>query len=183
LDTLPEFVRGAIRLPRTSTRADTGSCFAKLIRRVREIRTGGFEFEGKFLRPGARLTLEQLRPSPEYPSTPIIIEYARGAKYGPGLRRREYLYIAWRFDVECHQWRELGRAVGIGAEWTDVLRPIIVCALKQARGDVPAIALDVQAVADRISAFLDAELMPLDEPDRRRIIAVVHDQFAFRLSA
>jgi hypothetical protein len=64
------------------------------------------------------------------------------------------------------------------------LRPIALRALQEARGTALAvIAPDVPAIAKRIGAVLENELRVLEPPDRKKVMSVLHDEIAVRLSA
>lgn len=81
-------------------------------------------------------------------------------------------------------WRELGRAIATAWEWAVVLRPLALRALeKPGEKNDYEIPPDLHTIAGRISAFLDEQLGLLSPPDRFRLLAILHDQFATRLSA
>lgn len=175
----PEVVRG-IRLPRTSGRT-AGNSFAKLLNYVDPEASTGFGFEGKIFRPGATVTEAQLW-SEGYPATPILLEYAApGPSYGRGHNRNQQLYVLWKWDREAHEWVELGRARSVSWEWAIDLRPLAIRALAESRAGFTVMP-NLVMIAARISGFLDGELKPLEIPDRQRILAVLHDQFAGRLA-
>jgi hypothetical protein len=170
-----ETVRG-IRLPRTSGRTAVNS-FAKLLNYVDPEASTGFGFEGKIFRPGATVTEAELWAE-GYPETPILLEYAApGPIYGRGHNRAEQLYVLWKFDREEHAWVELGRARSVAWEWALDLRPIALRALAAARSGITVLP-NLGVIAARISGFLDGELKPLEVPDREKVLAVIHDQFA-----
>lgn len=175
--------RGGVRLPCSSARTCREK-FLKLLSDVDPEAEHGFGFEGKFYRPGATLTDAELRPSPDYPLTPVVLEFFRGPAYGiPGNRRSDYIYILWRYEDASNAWRELGRAVSFSWEWAAELRPIAVRALREARHGQSEIMPDLSAIAGRIALVLDRELKSLDPPHRHKILGVLHDQFAARLCA
>jgi hypothetical protein len=176
-------VRGGVRLPCSSAR----SCrekFLKVLSYVDPDAEHGFGFEGAFFRPGAALTDAELRPTLDYPLTPIALEYMRGPAYGiPGHKRTDSIYILWRYDRENNSWRELGRASSFSWEWAAELRPIAVRALREARGGNLEVMPDLPAIAGRIALFLDGELRRLEPPHRKKVLGVLHDQFAARMCA
>lgn len=182
---LDEPLRGGVRLPSSSAPRERDS-FLKLLSYVDPEAEHGFGFEGVLLRPGSVVNPSELRPDNRWPETPIVLEYARGAAFGPpGRRRREQIYILWRYDMETGAWRELGRSISESWEWALDLRPLAVRALKEARSrsGVIEITADLPAIAARIATFLDGELKPLEARDRARVVGVLHDQFAKRLIA
>ena len=175
--------RGGVRLPCSSARACREK-FLKLLFYVDPDAEHGFGFEGAFFRPGSTLTDTELRPTAAYPETPIALEYMRGPAYGiPGHKRSDSIYILWRYDLSADAWRELGRAVSFSWEWASELRPIAVRALREARGGNLELMPDLPAIAGRIAVFLDRELKFLELPHRKKILGVLHDQFAARLCA
>lgn len=175
-----ELVRGGIKLPCSSPR-NSKSSFAKLLSRVDPEATHGFGFEGTLWRPGATLTDAEIRPGPEYPEIPIVLEYTPGPVYGiPGRRRRDSIYILWRYERDCDAWSELARAASVAWEWAIDLRPIAVRALREAHGTAIAVVDELPAVSRRIATFLDLEMQRLEQRDRQRLLAVLHDEFASR---
>lgn len=178
-------IRGGIRLPSSSPRRSSEK-FAKLLKFVDPDAEHGFGFEGTFLRPGATVTDAQLRPTLEYPATPVLLEHMRGVAYGPpGRRRSDSVYILWRYEPETNSWSELGRASSASWTWALELRPLALRALREARGGGVLVmpAPDLPAIAGRIAGALDRELRPLEAHDRIKVIGVLHDQFAARLCA
>lgn len=176
-------VRGGVKLPCSSPR-NSREKFAKLLSHVDPQAEHAFGFEGRFLRPGATVTDAELRPTDAFPIVPILLEYMRGPSYGiPGRRRCDSIYILWRYERESNVWRELGRAVSFAWEWAMELRPLAVRALREARGGQLELVWDLHAISVRIADLIDAELRSLDLPERRRVMGVLHDQFAARLCA
>lgn len=170
-------ISAAVAIPRSSPRAARG-CFTKLLYSVDPDATHGFGFHGTLLRPGARLTVEALRPTPEYPEIPLLLEY--GSVPVPGDRLWAQLYILWRFEVQTHSWRELARTTATAWEWAYELRPIAVRALARVAISTP---LDHAAIAGRLSVLLDVELGALAPADRVRVLSVLHDELAGRVCA
>lgn len=177
-------VRGGVRLPCSSAR-NSHEKFAKLLSHVEPDAEHAFGFAGRFVRPGTTLTDEELRPGPEFPPTPVLLEYFRGSAYGvAGRRRSDSIYILWRYDRENGSWRELGRAVSFAWEWAVELRPLAVRALREARGGQQLVILqDLPAIATRIATYLERELKTLEAPERYKVLSVLHDQFAARMCA
>lgn len=178
----PTIVRGGIALPCSSPRKSPDK-FMKLLRHVDPDADHGFGFEGVFLRPGSTVTWAELRPTLEFPATPIVLEHGRAPATGPaGHRRAASLYILWRYQGNA--WHELGRAASMSWHWAMELRPLALRALQEARGGlVLAARADLPAIATRIAVAIDSELRALDAPERRKVIGVIHDQFAARIVA
>lgn len=177
----PEQIVRGIKLPCSSARASKQS-FAKLLSRVDPEAYNGFGFEGIILRPGRTFTEAELRP-PDFPSTPILLEYVGPSGPKRGHNRNAQLYILWRYEQELRQWVELGRARSVSWEWALDLRPLAVRALREARGSEMQVLPNLVMIAGRIAVFLDTELQPLERSDRERVLAVLHDEFASRIVA
>jgi hypothetical protein len=103
----------------------------------------------------------------------------------PGYLRCDGLYVLWLWQPRIQQWRELARAVSEAWEWAVELRPIALRALKEARGEASAgrKAADLDGIADDISVFLDKQLDSLEPANRARLLEIIYDQVASRLSA
>lgn len=149
----------------------------------------GFGFDGVFLRPGATVTDAELHPTPEYPATPVVLEYMLAPAHGiAGRRRSDAIYILWRYetpgDFLAGSWRELGRATSESWHWATELRPLALRALREARGAALVVILpDLPAIARRIAAALDHELKGIESEHRQKVLGVLHDEFAVRLCA
>jgi hypothetical protein len=158
-----------VTLPRSSTR-NCPQAFAKLLSRV-EVRAGRGVFHGTLMRPGSVVEESKLRPSPEYPRVPVLLECA-GVFGGRGHHRGECLWVLWRLDGAS--WDELGRAKAEDWRWQEVLQPLASAAVDAER---PApVPVDISGICDRVLAFVDAELRPLQECDRIRALSTMeHD--------
>lgn len=176
-----DVLRG-IALPRSSPRK-AKDCYVKLLRHVDPAAEHGFGFEGTFYRAGKTVTPAELRPTEDYPEIPIVLEAIPGEAHGPpGRRRRDQIYILWRYDRDRNDWCEIGRAMSESWSWAIELRPLAVRALKEAHcSRAIETEADLPAIASRIAETLDHELERLEAADRQRVIAVLHDQFAVRL--
>lgn len=158
-------------------------CFLKLLSSVDPDATHGFGFKGTFFRPGEIVGIARLRPTLEYPETPIILEQSLAPAHGiPGHRRCDTVIILWRWDATLNGWRELGRTVSVGWEWALEMRPLAIRALAEAHGRT-VVFIDELAIVSRISEFLDHEVSVLAPSDRLRLLSVIHDQLAMRLCA
>jgi len=148
----------------------------------------GFGFEGVFFKCGAWVNFAKLRPSAAYPELPVLLEYGVGAAIqhsGTPDLKRPSLYVLWRWKPEIHGFHEIGRASSFSWEWAEELRPLAVRALAEARGGAatPENAADLVAIARTITAFTDKRLGILEARDRARLLGILHDYFASRLSA
>jgi hypothetical protein len=168
-----------IRLPAGSG-VRSRKAYLKLLARVDPDAENGFGFEGSLLRPGAWVTRAELRPAPNYPEIPVLLEYSMAPSHASGAgRRSDGLYVLWRWSGDANDWRELGRSCSAAWEWALDLRPLAIRALAQES----AIQCDMGLIAREITTFLDAKLHILAPPDRVRLLGILHDQFASRLSA
>lgn len=178
LDGMP---RSDIRLPCSGSSQDR---FLKLLSRVDPDAENGFGFEGRLL-PGKTATAAALRPSADFPETPIVLEYSHAEARGiPGNRRRDGLYVLWRWERQAGSWRELGRARSVAWEWAIDLRPLALRALAEARSRPPGVEAvpDLGLIAARISEFIEKELCILPALQQARVLAALHDELAKRSS-
>jgi hypothetical protein len=170
-----------IRLPPGSA-GRSKQAYIKLLSRVDPDAQNGFGYEGLFLHIGSWVSSAPLRPTSAYPEIPVLLEHglmpARGII---GHRRSDSLYVLWRWETAAREWRELGRAVAESWEWAIELRPLAIRALAQEKA--AECAPDLPALASEINTFLDSRLKILKPPDRARLLGILHDQFASRLSA
>jgi hypothetical protein len=166
-------------IPKTSTSRGAFS-YAKLLRRVCPRRT--FDaFEGKLLRPGARIDEADLRPAPDYPAIPILLEYAGHDSSGRGHRRSNDIYVLWRYDAAAGTWSELVRCTCQGADWIEQLKPIAVREI--ARSCEPVDARHAADVCGRVLGMLDQALERLDRDERHLVMAFVYQAFSARATA
>lgn len=168
-----------VLIPRTSqSRGALG--YAKLLCRVRPRRT--FDaFEGTLLRPGARIDEADLRPAPDYPAIPILLEYAGHDSSGRGHRRSNDIYVLWRYDAAACGWLELIRCTCQGADWIEQLKPI---ALREiARSSEPVDARHAADVCGRVLGVLDQALERLDRDERHLVMSFVYQAFSARSAA
>ena len=172
-----------IRIPHSSPSRREKS-YAKLILRVsRSIPV----FEGTFFRTGSLVDETKLRPTEEYPETPLLIEFAGtdGTKArdstGCGHRRLSSIHILWRFDRDQKTWEELARVRSYGGgEWFHHMAPIVKRELAAYRRPANA-AEDAAKASSRVLAVLDNELDRLDRDGRSRAISMLYDQVTARL--
>jgi hypothetical protein len=164
-----------IRLPRSQT--GNGLAYAILIHRIFPHRTMGDVFEGRRLRPGAKLQDAELGPAAGLPEPPLLLEYAGSDRKGHGHRRSQHLYILWRYNRDSRDWTQLASASAEGLEWVDTLRRV---ALRNLSGAVaPAVA--AHGATSRILTALESELEVLDTDSRHLLLGMLYEQFTARL--
>lgn len=177
--------RGSIQLPHSSG-VDRRAAYLKLLRHVDPGARNGFGFEGVFFKCGSRVSAARLRPSFDFPEIPILLEHSTAAaEESGGPRRRPSLYVLWRWMPDKHEFQEVGRSSSYAWEWAVDLRPLAVRALAEARGAFPPPenAADLTMIARKITVFTDKSLSILAPPDREKLLGILHDYFASRLSA
>lgn len=171
-----------VQIPRTARRH--AKTWTLLIRRISR---DGIP-EGTHFRPGAIVEEEDLRPTPEWPAVPLLIEFAgttgvdAEGRAARGHNRSLDVHILWRFG--SGGWFELARSESAGAEWRDHFADLIARELARFRADNP---LDhvaaARAVTGRICAAIDLELGQLEEEGRRQAVSFLYDQIASRLAS
>lgn len=124
-----------------------------------------------------------LRPSPDYPSTPLLLEYAGNDRTGRGHNRSRDMRVLWRWNAALRDWDEVARDLSHGIDWFANLAPRVRRELAEQRaGRQPVSPGEVgRAVTARVLAFLDAELNPLEDLERSHVMSSLHDQFTARL--
>jgi hypothetical protein len=142
-------------------------------------------FEGKLLKPGALIDEADLRPTPEYPEIPLLLEYAGTDHTGHGHRRSNDIYLLWRYDRAGACWVELIRATSQGADWIAHLKPIALAELR--RGVPPPDAANsanaAAGISGRVLSVLDHELEMLGAGERHLVMAFVYQAFTSRAVA
>lgn len=162
-----------LRLPMTSART-TPNTWVKLVTRVDVHAASGFGFDGKVYPPGAHIPLDDL------PDRALALECAGGIGPGWGHKRRDLLYILWKYDRARREWRDVAQARSINAEWAMALRPIAARELSDP--EERALAIDADGVAERVMHLLDAELEDADLCATESVLAVLHDRLAARVA-
>lgn len=156
--------------------------YAKLLYAIRRDHVwGGWSFEGVLHKPGAEIPERELRPSPEYPETPVLLECAGQPPRKWGERRSETVYVVWQYLRQAggdRRWDEIARASTVGPEWALDLEPAIRRAL--ARPALVRTPADVAQCAARVLAALERELEPLEHNQRAMLLGYVYDEFASR---
>jgi hypothetical protein len=138
-------------------------------------------FEGKLLKPGTLIDEAELWPTPEYPETPLLLEYAGNDHTGRGHRRSNDIYLLWRFDRARRCWVELIRATCQGADWIEQLKPIAFAELGRALA--PPDPNAAAGISGRVLSVLDHELEMLGAGDRHLVMAFVYQEFSARAVA
>jgi hypothetical protein len=158
-----------LRLPRSATRR-SATTYVKILTAVLPDRWGGYDFQGRIVRPGSTL------PRDELPDGSLLLELAGSVGTGSGHNRNPDLYILWRLDHDA--WREVARAASVYSDWTLDLGPIARRELQPAR----PVLVDPQAAAARVIEALDKELEPLRLEAQVLVVRAVYDRFAARMA-
>lgn len=135
-------------------------------------------FEGRFFRCGSTVEDGDLHPTPDYPATPLLVEFAGSDRTGRGHNRSNDVHVLWRYR-DGH-WIELARTLSQGPEWVFHMRPIVERELVAAPIDYAEIA---GRVSNRVLELLDQELNELAGEGRARVMSFLWDQFTARLVA
>lgn len=151
--------------------------YAKLIKTVElGASAAGFSFRGKLLRPGSEVAESELRPGPDWPAEPLVLEcFSQGD--GWGNRRSTHTYILWVYREG--RWHELGRANAVGAEWIAFLEPAVSRAVHATRW--PFSPEELAARARRIRQALDSELAGLNQEQSTEVLNLVYNELATRI--
>ena len=167
-----------IRIPQTceDRRQQT---YVQLVLRVYPERTIN-PFEGRLLRCGSKVEEAALRPSGEYPETPLLIEFAGSDRSGKGHNRSSDVHVLWKFDRGGAAWIELARVKSRGAEWIEYLKPIVIRELGRTQLSSADVAWNA---SQRILVALDRELELLQRAARAETMVFLYDAFAARLVA
>lgn len=143
-------------------------------------RPGIHFFEGRFFRCGALVDECDLRPTPDYPLVPLLLEFAGNDRTGRGHNRSNDIHVLWRFNAASDDFEELARVFSQGPEWFFGLVPIV----KRELHAPPVKYVELAgAVSSRVLAMLDGELEPLGDEGRARVMSFLYDQFTARLVA
>jgi hypothetical protein len=164
-----------VLIPRTAV-SRRELTYAKLLRRVHPDRTMGNAFEGIYFKPGSRVEISELRPSADYPETPLLLELAGSDHTGWGHKRSNQIYILWRF--RRGEWVEIVRTLSKGAEWIQTILPV---ALREIGGPPPPDAEMAAGVVQRFLAQFDRELGGLSAADRGIALNLFFEQVAARI--
>jgi hypothetical protein len=166
----------AVRIPRSGRR--DAICYAKLLRRVEPDSRTGFDFFGTLLRPGSQIARSELRPAPDYPERPLLLECAGSDGSGWGHRRSPSVYILWVYDRASSAWVEMVRTTAPAWEWTERLGPLAQALLADTAPRMPPGR--ASEVAGHILHYTDFELDTLPAGERTAALAILHDELAWR---
>jgi hypothetical protein len=163
------------RIPRTCVdkRQQT---YVQLIHRLKS--HSAIPFEGRLLKTGSQIEEADLRPAPDWPEIPVLIEYAGNDRSGRGHNRSNDLHVLWRYDWAGHEWIEIARVTSQGPEWLCHLMPIIRSELN---ARPPNCVEAAQAATGRVMALMDAELDLLELEGRDRMVSFLYDRFTARM--
>lgn len=147
----------------------------KLLRYVDRRARSGFDYHGCFLRPGSIVGYKDLHPSSDYPETAVLLEYAGAPRAISGWRRHMQgdVWLLWR--QEADGWVEVARVCTPADEWAELLRDA-------ARRALEAPTACPGEVRSRIRALIEAELAALSDAEQYSVVALLHDEFASRMS-
>jgi len=173
-----------VRLPQSGPNRQCMK-YCKLLSKVDQ-NTGpsGYAFHGKIFRPGLSCALSSLRPSPEYPEVPVLLECAgpiEPAKYElKGMRDvTSYLYILWQLHGST--WVELARTQSTSSTWTLDLAHVARRALSEG-GAQERQPLDMSAAANRIMGLFEREVEGLDGLEKWDLACLLHDSIAAQVA-
>lgn len=176
-----------VRIPRSAASRRAGT-WALLIRRISPRAGSGIRiFEGTYFKPGEIVSVADLRPTPRYPVTPLLVEYAgttgldaRG-RPARGHNRALDVRFLWRFDQKRGEFREIARILSEGPEWFGHFEPIVRRELVLPPTNH---VQEARMASARVLAALDHELHELDADEARsRVLSFLYDQVTARLVA
>jgi hypothetical protein len=165
-----------VALPRSSTRLQLPEVYCKLVGDV--IPNGPFgtcRFDGKILKPGAAIEVEKL------PRPAVVIECAGQQGIWQRGKKRDYLYILWRFDFSRGEWQELARALARDASWTAVLKQAVWQALHP-RPELVDIIERSRSVADELVDEIDKRLRSEMPEVRATALHLVYERVSGRIA-
>jgi hypothetical protein len=169
----------AVQIPRTTIHRREMT-FATLLLRV-YLRRPVAAFEGKSFKPGALIDEAELWPTPEYPPTPVLLEFAGKDHSGWGHRRSNSIWVLWKYDPARARWSELLKYTGQGTEWQDAFKRTAFREI--ARETPPVDAATAAAVSGRVLGVLDSELELLSAADRLLVMNYIYQEFSARAIA
>jgi hypothetical protein len=143
-------------------------------------------FEGCHFATGALIDERELHPTPDYPTTPLLVEYAGtdGTKAcdgsGWGHKRLSSIHVVWQFDAVRKEWNELARTRSYGSEMFQNLAPLIR-QLIAAEATPESERTSAAKASARILETLDSELDRLEHDGRSHLMSFLYDQFTARM--
>jgi len=163
-----------IALPRSSTRLQQNVAYIKIVTRIRTESWGGVAFDGTLYTPGRVVDLESL------PRPLIAIECAGPIGAWRRGKRRETLYILWRFDVALQEWREIARAQAEDWRWSVALRDAAHQALHP-RPELVDVIKQSRELADEILGLIDNRLRDAAPDVKTSALHAVYEEVAGRI--
>lgn len=165
-----------IQLPRSSTRLQIPEVYCKLVTEITSPGPfGACLFEGKIHKPGETIETAAL------PRPAVVIECAGPQGGWQRGKKRPYLYLLWSFDFTRWEWAEVARAVGVGSEWTAVLREAAWRALHPQPQFMDVISRS-RSVADELVEEIDKRLQA-ERPDvRASALHAIYERVTGRLA-
>ena len=135
----------------------------------------------------ARVNLAELRPSLDYPEIPVLLEHTKGEAQGiAGNRRAPSLYVLWRWVPETQEFFEMGRAASFSWEWAYDLGPLAKPRSRvgwRAAPRRPRARSICRKWRPKYRSSSTNGWMILKPVERERLLGILHDQLAARLSA
>jgi hypothetical protein len=167
-----------IRLPNTSPQNRREYTHVRLLLKVNPDAWNGAGFEAKLFKTGAQVDESELG------ERPVLIEFAGPQGEWNRLKKRENLWILWRYDREERDWREIARAYAFGAEWASILRdPAIRAMLPVAPVEGVNPVARGREVAAGLLTTID-EAMVLELPAVKALaLSTIYDGMAGRVAA
>jgi hypothetical protein len=146
----------------------------KLLTSIRtELGSFGPAFEGRILAPGSEI------PTDELPDPAVILECA-GAVWGADRRRKETLWVLWKYDWQAEEWRELARAQAVNWEWILVLKGPAQEALHPTAGLVDLLKAG-RELAEQIVEGIELKLEGQPRDLRKSVLSCVYQEVAGRI--
>jgi hypothetical protein len=170
-----------IRLP-LSRATRSQPTWAKLLNRIDPRSRSPFTWHGRFFQPGTWIEESDLWPDGTFPRIPLLVEHAGAATPAKGHNRHrcDNTVILWRYDRDQGKFLEVGRVAAPAGIWMMLLEPLVREWLRPDADN--AAAPDLDLIRSRITAFLSAELNLISDPERARVLTLVHDELAARLA-
>ena len=117
----------------------------------------GMGWRGRVFAPGSRVTESELRPGPDFPERPLVLELA--GRLGR-LANDPYHWILWELGPN-DEWTKLASTEAMRDEWAREFYPIAARALKeQGVGRVPP-NQDLNRLTKKFQRFIDKQIEPL----------------------
>jgi|SRR5215831_12299996 len=165
-----------VKIPRTWTGRNRDG-YALLIRRI--MPSEGFSFlQGRFFRPGRRVDLAELWPTPDYPIVPLVVEFAGRIRPDDGRRPFPDLHVLWRYNAQRNDWEERIRFIDSGPQWLYDLREILRDEMR--RPPIDHAGLAHEAIT-RVLRVMEGELGELEDEGRLAALAGLYDHVTSRL--